>query len=376
MITSYLIKPASSLCNMRCRYCFYEDEAKNRAVKSMGIMSVETARALIDAAFENHKSRLPISFSFQGGEPTLAGIGFFHTFVDYVQERNHMGIPVRYTIQTNGYALDDDWIEFFYQHKFLVGVSVDGEKAIHDSNRIDKAGKGTWNKVTQILQKLFERGVAVNLLCVVTKTCARSPQKVYASMKKLGAQYLQFIACLDPIDAERGSLVYSLTPKAYGEFLCKLFDLWYRDWEQEKYISIRLFEDFVHLAMGMPAGTCATAGSCGKYLVVEGDGGAYPCDFYALDQWKIGQIGVDSVEAMENCALTQKFMRDSQQHPKECGDCSYRQLCNGGCKRDWVYEGDTPRNYYCPAFKMFFGYAGERINRIARAEIRARNRLC
>lgn len=375
MITNYLIKPASSLCNMRCRYCFYEDEAENRSVKCMGIMSEETAIKLIDAAFQSQKEAMPLTFSFQGGEPTLAGKEFFKAFVEYVRERNTAKLPVQYTIQTNAYALDDEWIEFFFEHHFLLGVSIDGEKAIHDSNRIDSAGKGTWNKVTQNLQKLLRRGVEVNLVCVVTKQCARSPQKIYAAMKRLGVKYFQFIPCLDPLEVARGSLPYSLVPAAYGDFLCKLFDLWYLDWEQQKYISIRLFEDFVHLAMGMPASTCATAGSCGKYMVIEGDGSVYPCDFYVLDQWRMGKIGDNSVEEMERGCVAERFLRESCQHPKECMDCPWRTLCNGGCKRDWVYEDGIPHNYFCTAFRSFFEYANTRLKHIAHAEIQLRNRM-
>lgn len=129
--------------------------------------------------------------------------------------------------------------------------------------------------------------VEVNLLCVVNRAVARSPQKVYASLKKLGVRHLQFIACLDPIEGERGAQPWALTPEAYGKFLCGLFDVYYRDWVNGDYTSVRLFDDYIHMAMGMPAGTCATSGSCGAYFVVEGDGTVYPCDFYCLDEWEM-----------------------------------------------------------------------------------------
>lgn len=375
MVTSFLIKPASSLCNMRCRYCFYEDESKRRKVKNMGIMPQEISEKLIAAAFAVHHGSAPVTFAFQGGEPTLAGKEFFSSFTEQVERYNKNHVPVNYSIQTNGYDLDDEWINFLTEHHFLIGISIDGDKALHDSNRINTQGKGTWNRVTQNLQKLLRRGADVNILCVVTKQCARSPQKVYTALKKLGVGFLQFIACLDPMDGVRGSESYSLTPEIYGDFLCRLFDLWYRDWELGQYVSIRMFDDLVHLTMGLPAGTCAASGSCGNYLVIEADGSAYPCDFYVLDEWRLGRIGEDTVETMANGETAARFLQDSLVHPLECCDCRWQYLCNSGCKRDWVMEKGSCRNYYCEAFQKLFAHAEERLQQIARAELRLQNGL-
>lgn len=350
---------------MRCKYCFYEDESEHRMTKSMGMMSTDTADQLIGRVFDCAQAQDQVTFAFQGGEPTLVGKDFYRHFLQQVQEKNHKGVSVHYAIQTNGYSLDEEWVELLQQGNFLVGVSVDGEKTIHDTHRVDAAGKGTWNKVTKSVQKLLAAQVPVNLLCVVTKACARSPQKVYRSLKKLGTPYIQTIACLDPMEQPRGSMPYSLLPQEYGSFLCGLFDLWYQDLKQDNYVSVRLFEDLVHLALGLPPTTCASAGFCGPYYVVEGDGSVYPCDFFVLDEWKMGNVHTHTLEQLSNCREAQTFLQEGRQIPQECHSCNFRTLCAGGCKRDWVHTEDGVHNYYCQAFRMLFDHAGSRIAEIA-----------
>lgn len=372
---NFLIKPASSLCNMRCRYCFYEDEAANRTQASMGIMTRETADLLIGEALDAVDFNGRLSFAFQGGEPTVAGLDFFHHFVEEVTRRNTRHIPVNYSIQTNGLALDEEWAEFLAKNRFLVGISMDGDKALHDEFRIDAAGKGTWTRVRQNVTLLQRAGVDLNLLCVVTKRCAKSAVRVYHALQKTGVNFLQFIPCLDPLEMPRGSMPYSLLPEDYGTFLCALFDEWYRDWSSGHYTSVRLFDDYVHLAMGLPAGTCATSGSCGAYFVVEADGSVYPCDFYVLDEWKLGHLGDQPLPALAQSDRAVRFLQDGLNHPTTCASCQWRQLCFGGCKRDWCDDpAGGKRNYYCSSFQRFFAHAAPRLYQVAQAELRARGR--
>jgi len=363
---SFLIKPASGLCNMRCGYCFYADEIAARKFGNTDIMSFDTVDILISEAFSSLGSQGRVSFAFQGGEPTLAGLSYFRYFVSKVSSINKGRIPVSYAIQTNGLTIDEEWADFFLENNFLVGISLDGEKAIHDSLRHDAAGKGTWNRIIKNLTLLQKKQVEVNLLCVVSRLCAKHPVKVYRSLQKLGVQYLQFIPCLDPIATQRGSMPYSLTPALYGDFLCALFDEWYRDFLNGTYISIRLFDDYIHLIMGLPPNTCSTAGTCGTYFVVENDGTLYPCDFYCLDQWKLGKLGDAPLTEIANGKVAQAFLRDSLNHPPECTSCSWSKLCHGGCKRDWDWEDGKAFNYYCSAFRKFFGYAAPRMVQLAR----------
>lgn len=370
-VVNLLVKPASSLCNMRCGYCFYEDVSSHWQAKSCSVMSQETARRLIQSAFEAVDEQGRVIFAFQGGEPTLAGVDFFRAFLAMEQEYARPGITVEHAIQTNGLLLDDAWLDLFVQGRFLVGLSIDGTKPLNDLYRVDAAGRSSWNRVTRALALLQKKKVEYNLLCVVTAQCAAHPQKVYQSLKKLGGQYLQFIPCLDPLEEEPGNRAYSLLPEQYGAFLCTLFDLWYTDWRAGQYVSIRLFEDYVHLAMGLPAGSCAASGHCGSYCVVEGDGSLYPCDFYVLDEWKLGIIGTHGILRAVQSERAQQFLADGEQLPADCTACCWRILCNGGCKRNWVNKNGPVKNYYCPAFKTFFEYAASRLAEIAAAEIRA-----
>ncbi|WP_317320807.1 anaerobic sulfatase maturase [Subdoligranulum variabile] len=371
---NFLIKPASSLCNMRCRYCFYADEAALRSQSSAGMMTREGADTLIREAFANLEPQGEITFSFQGGEPTLAGLDFFRYFMDRVEANCPRGTRVHYALQTNGLMLDKDWAQFLARHQVLVGISLDGTKDIHDGARLDASGKGTWNRATAALHLLQQQGVQVNLLCVVGRAAARSPQKIYRNLKKLGVRHLQFIACLDPLQNERGGQPWSLTPQAYGRFLCELFDVYYQDWKNGAYTSIRLFDDYVHLAMGLPSGTCATSGSCGAYYVIEGDGSVYPCDFYALDEWKMGVIGQTSLAELAGCERAQTFLRQGELKPDGCSSCPWYRLCFGGCKRDWVRKGTRLENYLCPAFQTFFAHAAPRLSEMAQTELRAMQR--
>lgn len=364
-----LIKPASSLCNLRCRYCFYADVAANRQMHSYGIMRPDTMERLIQAAFDEVESNGTVSFAFQGGEPTLAGLLFFQAFLETEARYWKPGVQVLHSIQTNGMTLDEEWARFFSEHKFLVGISIDGDKGLHNLHRVDAAGEGTWSRVLKALRLLRQYHVETNILCVVSGGCARSPQRVYASLKKLQARYLQFIPCLDPLDAERGSLPHSLHPGEYGAFLCGLFDVWYSDWKAGQYISIRMFDDYVHLFMGLPAGTCATWGQCGTYFVAEGDGSLYPCDFYVLDQWRLGSVHDDvPLGEIARNETAKAFREQSRIKPAGCSDCPWFHYCNGGCRRDWHAAGGEVRNYFCSSFQTFFRYAAPRLREIAMAE--------
>lgn len=371
---NFLIKPASSLCNLHCKYCFYADEAEKRSQKSMGVMAQKTVDTLLAQAFSEIEPGGTIRFSFQGGEPTVAGLNYFQEFTRKAHALCPPKVTLHFAIQTNGTLLDEQWAQFFRDEHFLVGISMDGCKDIHDMHRVDAKGGGSWGNVMKGLQMLKRRHVEVNALCVVTGRCARSPGKVYRELKKLGFQYMQFIACLDPIGEERGRMPYSLTPEAYGKFLCGVFDLWYADWEAGEYHSVRLFDDYVHILLGDGASTCATCGTCGAYFVVEGDGSVYPCDFFVLDDWRMGSLGEASLAELAVCDMAKQFLLWGKEKPEECGGCRWGRICNGGCKNDWVQTPEGSRNYYCQAFRLLLDYGYSRLINIARAEYAAMRR--
>lgn len=366
---TFLIKPASSLCNMRCRYCFYEDVAANRTQKHMGIMTEDTVEQILRKAFQAVSPGGTITFLFQGGEPTLAGLEYFRNFIALEHTYNKTGVHCYHAIQTNGFNLTEAWAKFFGEHNFLVGISIDGTQSIHNSFRIDASGEGTWEKTTDALKLLKQFHVETNILCVVTGQIAKKAPQVYRSLTQLGRLPLQFIPCLDPIEASRGSEFYSLKPDAYGKFLCSLFDCWYRDWKAGNYISIRTFDDYLRILLRMPPSSCAASGACGSYLVVEGDGSLYPCDFYVLDHWYLGNICSISIEDALSSAKSRQFLQEGRNRPQECRSCRYMPLCRGGCKRDWMENGS---NYYCRSFQTFFSYAVPRLEEMAAAYFRNR----
>lgn len=367
---SFLIKPASSLCNLRCRYCFYEDESENRSQKCYGIMSAETADRLIASAVDATCDEAMISVGFQGGEPTVAGLDYFRHFLE--EEKKYPSRRFTHSIQTNGYALDEDWATFLAENNFLVGISVDGYKDLHDLHRLTPSGEGSFDRIAYNLELLKKHKVEFNALCVVTRQCTERPHRVYNRLKAMGFEYLQFIACLDPIGAERGKQSYSLNPEDYGRFLCATFDDWYKDWKEGHFTSVRQFDDYIHILTGVLPSSCAALGKCGSYLVVEADSSLYPCDFYVLDEWNIGNIGEVSVLQAINSEKAKSFRSDSGRLPEQCKTCSWLPICHGGCKKDIsLNDAGKPENYFCPAYRFFFEYASERLMEVARAEYEA-----
>ena len=205
----FLIKPASSACNMRCRYCFYYDVADHRACSTTSVMDDTVARAIIDkglgVAPDAH-----VSFMFQGGEPTLAGLEFFERFVAYVDEHRYRQV-ISYALQTNGMLVDDRWAAFFKEHDFLVGISVDGYRELHDYIRLDASGKGTYARALRAFHLLQDAGVQVNALTVLTEQLARHPQQAFNALIREHIDHVQYIPCLPGLDEEADE--FSLTPR-------------------------------------------------------------------------------------------------------------------------------------------------------------------
>lgn len=360
---SLLIKPSSGGCNIRCKYCFYHDEQLNRETFSYGFMSEETLEILIKKALEY--ATVHCSFGFQGGEPTLRGLDFYRRVVELQKKYNVHHAQIANAIQTNGLLIDDEWAQFLHENRFLVGLSLDGVKDVHDQNRLDPEGKGTFNRVLQAAQKLTAHQVDFNLLTVVTNRTADSITRIYNFYRRSNLLYQQYIPCLDPLEEERGSSPYSLTPEKYARFLKTLFDLWYRDVTAGRFIYIRYFENLLGMLVGRRPESCGMSGQCAIQNVVEADGSVYPCDFYCLDQWKLGNIRTDSIEDMAKCEAAQKFLMEGGSGRGQCQECEYAPICRGGCRRDREPLGEGG-NYFCEAYKDFFAYAMPRLQDMAR----------
>lgn len=292
-------------------------------------------------------------------------LSFYEKLIELEQCYARPGIRIEHSIQTNGTLIDDKWASFFKANGFLVGLSIDGTQENHDTNRVYPQGHGTWKTVENSWKLLAAHKVETNAVCVITGPAARRGQAIYQNLKRLGCRYMQFIPCLDPMEKARGNEPYSLSPDRYGQFLKTVFDLWYRDWEQEDYVSVRMFDDFVHILAGRSPGTCSTNGTCGRYLVVEGDGSVYLCDFFVLDEWKMENLSDTPLSTLLASPLSEKFCAHGQGQPTACINCPWLRLCNGGCQRDWI---GNDLNYHCQALRSFFEYAYPRLCQIATLE--------
>lgn len=356
---SLLIKPASGSCNMSCEYCFYCDEAQKRKQASYGTMSEATLKNVIRKGVLVATSGCTIGF--QGGEPTLCGIEFFKKAVEFSKQYNKRKIPIQFTLQTNGYKITPEFCEFLKENNFLIGLSVDGTKATHNRYRHNHKGEDTYDRMLATAQLFDQYQVEYNILTVVHKETASKIQDIYQDYKKRGWKYLQFIACLDPLGEVPGKMEYSLTPQMYGAFLCQLFDLWYKDYKKGKQPYIRQFENYIGILAGYLPESCEQRGICGIQHVVEADGSVYPCDFFVLDQYRIGNFNENSmVQIQENCEKIE-FIKSSINHSQECETCKWFTLCRGGCKRN---RNDAGENYFCEGYKKFFQECFDRMEEI------------
>ena len=315
-----MVKPVSGACNMRCRYCFYADEIKRRSAAVYPRMTAELLDVMVRRVVRSADSS--VHFLFQGGEPTLAGLPFFEQLVKLERKYNTRRLKITNAVQTNGYSLSDEMIAFFAKEQFLVGVSLDGTNETHDMLRPDAGGLPTSAAVRNTLERLRAAGVSVNVLCVVNGEVAKQPEAVFSSLAPY--QYLQFIPCLDGLDGEKRD--YSLESDAYLRFLKATFDCYHRAYTQEHPVSVRNFDNWVAMLMGMPPENCAMVGRCGPSLVIESDGSVYPCDFYALDQLKLGNISEDSLKRMLTGDREKAFLEASLPVPEACCACRWYSL--------------------------------------------------
>ena len=263
---SIMIKPASSLCNMRCVYCFYADVAHQRDIASYGLISDDTLETMLRAIFADLKRGDHLNLAFQGGEPTLAGLNFFRSVIRKVSALNQ-GVHVHYALQTNGLLLDDEWCAFLHENRFLVGLSYDLLPNRNDEARVDVHGQGTTKRVLETAKRLDRHQVEYNILCTLTEYVARNPHKVWNAIRQHPFLYVQFTPCLD--DLEKKGSPYALKPASFASFYTQLFDDWFQEYRQGNYWSIKLFDDLIHRIAYGSVNACGLDGHCQPQLVVE-----------------------------------------------------------------------------------------------------------
>lgn len=359
---SVMLKPASSACNLRCKYCFYADVSAARAIPSYGLMSRETAEGVIANLFADLAPSDRLTLAFQGGEPTLAGLDFYRHFIQTVSAYAKNEIHVSYALQTNGILLDDQWCTFLKEHDFLVGLSIDGPAAYHDANRVDSHGCGSFHRVLKAKKRMDKWGVSYNVLMTLTNSLARHPLQVWRFLLEQDLHYVQFTPCLGAFGAKNDP--YALTPQRYAAFYSAIFDKWYQEYQNGHYISIKLFDDLVNLLALGQCNACGLLGHCQRQIIVEADGSVYPCDFYVLDEYRAGNLAQEPLRTVFEAPAMEQFLSRPREPLPLCDSCPYRNVCGGGCQRMrhevFYHPGDT----FC-GHRLFLDSAASRLMDLA-----------
>lgn len=365
-LQSILVKPTGADCNLDCVYCFYLEKAALYPESRTHRMSLDVLEEMIKQVMRDGANNL--SIGWQGGEPTMMGLDFFRKAVEFEQRYGRPGQSVGNGLQTNGLLITDEWCKFFNQYSFLIGLSLDGPAHIHDKYRLTKGGRPSWEKTRDVAKRMLDAGVAVNALVVVNNYSCQFPQEIYEFHKELGFEFMQFIPCveLDPQNPTQAA-PYSVSAEQYGEFLCDIFDLWKRDFRDDRpTTSARWIDSVFHTYVDMPPPECTLLDECGCYVVVEHNGDIYACDFYVESDWKLGNLMEGRVLEMLNSPRQTDFGLVKKQLPPECPSCPWLKHCYGGCPKDRIRDPrDHGSNHFCQSYIMFFEHADADLRRLA-----------
>jgi uncharacterized protein len=384
-----LAKPSGSTCNIDCTYCFFlSKEALYPNEKSR--MSAATLEAYIRQLLESH--RVPqVTVAWQGGEPTLMKLEFFRHAVELVEKYRRPDQQVQHTFQTNGLLLDDEWCAFFKQHGFLIGLSVDGPQALHDTYRVDRRGKGTFHLVMRGLDYLKKHAVDFNILCTVNAANQHHGRDVYRYFRdELGATWVQFIPIVERATAEtidianqgwseragnkrllytqEGNLVTgrSVDGLQYGQFLVDVFEEWVR--RDVGKVFVQLFDVTLEAFFGRHL-LCIHAPTCGYGPALEHNGDLYSCDHFVEPKYKLGNIHETHMAALVASPGQRQFgLNKRDTLTRQCRECRVRNWCNGGCPKDRFAlsrDGEPGQNYLCQGFERFFNHTGPTFNTMA-----------
>ncbi len=382
-----MTKPAGPLCNMDCSYCFYLEKAKLFPKGHRFTMS----DALLERYIKGYIEAQPtpeVTFAWQGGEPTLAGLPFYKKVVA-LQKRYGAGRRIENAFQTNGTRLDDAWCSFFKEENFLVGISIDGPRALHDCYRHTRSGQPTYREVVRGIECCKRHGVDFNTLTVVHRKNVERPLEVYRFLREIGSKYIQFIPLVEreadaasssmgldlahPPSPERGDVElpkvteWSVDPQKLGAFYCDIFDRWVsRDVGR---VYVQLFDTTLGKWLGVGGGVCMFAETCGRALALEHNGDLYACDHYVYPEYRLGNIAEDSIPAMADSPAMRAFGEAKRSGlPRQCRECEYRFACNGDCPKHRfarASDGEYGLSYLCPAYKRFFKHSAPAMRRMA-----------
>jgi uncharacterized protein len=358
-----LIKPSGSDCNIDCRYCFYKDRSAEFG-RGRQRMSDEVLEKLVG---DYMRLGFAVSgFAWQGGEPTLMGVDFFRRAVELQKKYGNASQQVSNTLQTNGILLDDEWCRFLHENKFLVGVSIDGPKEFHDYYRLDHSGAGTFDRVMRAIENCKQYNVEYNTLTLLNARNVDHPDEVFGFLAGLGVKFVQFIPCVEVNPATGKIADFSVTPKQYGDFLCRLFDRWY-DYGPRN-LSIRDFDSVLSYYVTGRHSICTFDRQCSQYIVIEHTGDAFCCDFFVEPKWRLGNIFETPIGKLAAGSKKRAFARTKKNLCNKCLVCRHLALCRGGCMKDrapFDKENYGRESYFCEAYKWFFDHSIPRFMQIA-----------
>lgn len=358
---SLLIKPASAACNLRCEYCFYIGHLDLIKGNGRPEMTDETLEKLVSGYM---KVPMPeYNFAWQGGEPTLMGLDFFKKVVELQKKYAPAGARIGNALQTNATLIDKPMAEFFAENHFLVGVSLDGPKTVHDTYRLTAGGKPTHREVMRGIQYLRGAVTDFNILSLVNSVNINKPKELYRYYREKGFNYLQFIPCVE-YDGNGNLTRYSITGEEWGEFLCDLFDIWYS--RDTRKISIRHFDSVLNYLIHGKYTVCSMDRDCRQYFVVEYDGGIFPCDFFVKEELKLGNIHSSSWPDVIRNPIYEQFGKQKSQWNKKCESCRWLQLCHGDCQKMRGPDASpSTLSELCEGWQMFYDYTMDRFEKLA-----------
>jgi uncharacterized protein len=387
-----MAKPVGAHCNLDCGYCFY--------LEKEGYYPAQQSHRMSDAMLETYVQRYiaaqttpVVEFTWQGGEPTLMGLAFFERAVA-LQKHHAGGKAIRNTLQTNGTLLDDAWCSFLARECFLVGLSIDGPRELHDAARPDKRGRGSSDDVLAALQRLRSHGVDLNALVTVSSANVAHGREIYRFLKSQGVRFMQFNPVVErearasdevvialhfakpprlsrpgAIDAPAGVTAHSVAADGYGDFLIEVFDEWLANDVGD--VHVMNFEWALAAWCGLPASVCLFAPRCGKAAVVEHDGSVYSCDHFVYPEYRLGNAATDDLAALLDSPAQRAFGEaKASSLPGQCRRCEYLSVCHGECPKNRFIksaDGEAGLNYLCAGYLKYFRHITPSMNRMARA---------
>ncbi len=359
-----MAKPIGPLCNLDCGYCYYLSKRQLFPARERFQMSPEILETYVREVI-GASSGPTVDFAWHGGEPTLAGIRFFQQALELQEKHLPAGWTCTNHIQTNGTLLNSEWCAFFAEHRFAVGISIDGPASLHDAARKDRRGRPTHDRVLNGLSQLRRAGIEPDVLCTVNALNASRPLDVYRFFLDAGVKWLQFIPIVERVPG--GFSDRSVVPDQLGDFLCAIFDEWVR--YDIGRIGVQTFLEPLLVVAERKPNLCIISETCGRVPALEHDGGLYACDHFVDRSHYLGNIRTDSLADLLDGPVLKAFGAAKRSTlPKTCIDCPVGFICNGGCPKDRISGSGEALNHLCSGYRRFYLHALPYLERIAKLE--------